>query len=62
MTKSQAIELFGSTSALWKALGITRQGLHQWPEELAQDQIDRVTGAAIRTGRMKVPEGESAQG
>lgn len=34
MTKTEALEIFnGSASRLAKALNITRQAVHQWPEE-----------------------------
>ena len=34
--------------AVGDALGITRQAVYQWPEELPQDTSDRLLGAAIR--------------
>lgn len=48
MTKTDAIQLFGSQTALARALGLTDSAVSQWPEELTQERIDRVTGAAIR--------------
>lgn len=50
MDKSTAIQIFGSASELARALGITRQAVYQWREHLSQEQVDRVIGAAIRTG------------
>ena len=50
MTKTDAIQLFGSQTALARALGLTDSAVSQWPEELTQERIDRVTGAAIRLG------------
>ena len=50
-TKKEAVELFGSThSDLAKVLGITREAVTMWPEQLNQAQIDRVVGAAVRHG------------
>lgn len=50
MTKTDAIQLFGSQTALARALGLTDSAVSQWPDELTQERIDRVTGAAIRLG------------
>lgn len=50
MTKTDAIQLFGTQTALARALGLTDSAVSQWPEELTQERIDRVTGAAIRLG------------
>jgi len=51
MTKSQAIELFGSVKALADALGIQPQAIYQWPEALDQKRADWVKGAALRLGK-----------
>ncbi|PRF91646.1 hypothetical protein [Burkholderia multivorans] len=60
LTKQQAIEIFGSSGAeLGRALGLSRGRISQWPEQLDQDQTDRVIGAAIRLGK-QIPEGFSA--
>ena len=48
MTKTQAIELFGGVSRLAKALGIRRQSVYQWDENLKQRQIDEIRGAYLR--------------
>lgn len=51
MLKTEAIALFGTSAAdLARALGVTRSAVSQWPEVLAQDQADRVIGAAVRLG------------
>ena len=34
MLKSQAIKFFGNASRLGAKLGVTRQAVYQWPEEL----------------------------
>lgn len=48
-TKQEAIQIFGgSMRAVGDALGISRQAVYQWPEELPQDTSDRLVGAAIR--------------
>lgn len=48
-TKQEAIQIFGgSMRAVGDALGITRQAVYQWPEELPQDTSDRLLGAAMR--------------
>lgn len=49
-TKSQAIELFRTATALAKALGITKSAVGQWPEELTNRQINEITGAALNMG------------
>lgn len=50
MTKSQAIQHFGSISALAKALGVTYEAVRQWEvvPELRQYQIERITGGKLR--------------
>lgn len=48
-TKQEAIRIFGGTmKAVGDALGISRQAVYQWPEDLPQDTSDRLVGAAIR--------------
>lgn len=55
MTKSDAIELFGSVANLAEALDIKRQAIYQWPEILRQRTADEIIGAAIRLGK-EVPD------
>ena len=51
MRKEIAIAMFGRTqSDAARALGISRQAVSQWPEELRPEQVDRVVGAAVRLG------------
>lgn len=50
MRKEDAIRMFGDVASLAAALGITRQAIYQWPDDLAQDQADRINGAALRVG------------
>jgi hypothetical protein len=55
MTKSEAIELFGGKSSyLARSMGITRQAVYLWPEELKTWQQDRIVGAAVREGKLLV--------
>lgn len=58
MTKNEAIKLFGenaTSSDLARALGITPQAVHVWPQILTQRQEDEVRGAALRLGTVKCP-------
>ena len=45
MTKQQAIDLFGSAYKLAQALGISRQAVAQWPQELSRQREMAVKGA-----------------
>jgi len=55
-TKSEAIEIFGSSAALSRALGITKSAVGQWPEELNQRQVNEVVGAAVRKNLINTNE------
>ena len=49
MHKSEAIRLFGTKQQhLADALGVTRQLISAWPDELRPEQVDRVLGAFLR--------------
>ena len=62
MTKKQAIDILGGThQKVADALGITRSAVTQWPEELRQDQVDRVIGAAYRLRLLPTEDQEAAQ-
>lgn len=50
MTKKQAIALFGTPKDIALALGVSRQRIYMWPDRLAQHDVDRVVGAALRLG------------
>jgi hypothetical protein len=52
-TRTEAIRLFGSVAEMARALHVTHQAIYAWPEKLTQRHIDRVLGAAMRTGRVK---------
>jgi hypothetical protein len=57
-TKQEAIQIFGgSMRAVGDALGISRQAVYQWPEELPQDTSDRLLGAAIRLNLLPPNQG-----
>lgn len=50
MTKTQAIQHFGSVSALAKALSVTYEAVRQWDgvPEFRQYQIERITQGALK--------------
>lgn len=54
MNKSQAIEHFGSVTALAKALGVTYEAVRQWGEvpELRQYQLEHLTGGALKADQL----------
>ncbi|MEX6662463.1 Cro/CI family transcriptional regulator [Pseudomonas sp. W2-17] len=50
MTKDQAINYFGSTTALAHALSISYQAVHSWPDSiplLRQLQLEKMTSSAL---------------
>lgn len=52
MRKADVINFFDdSRSVLAEAVGITPQGVSDWPDELPPRIQDRVIAAAVRTGR-----------
>ena len=52
-TKTQAKALFGDQAGIARALGISPQAVHRYPEQLTQRQGDAITGAAVRLGMIK---------
>ena len=54
MTRQQAVNEFGSVKELAAALKITPQAIYQWPEKLDQAQVDRIRGALLRLGKLRV--------
>lgn len=50
MKKEALKQLWGTYEKAAKALGLTKGALPQWENELKPYQIDRVAGAALRTG------------
>lgn len=52
MTKTDAIEIFGSVEELRLALGLhSRQAIYMWPDELDIERTQRVIGAAVQAGK-----------
>lgn len=54
MKKIEAIKLFGSGAALGRALGLSRGRIAQWNDVLTKEQTDRVVGAAVRKGLIRI--------
>ena len=54
MKKSVAIQLFGSSTKLATALGISKQAVSGWPDVLTSRQTNEVLGAAIRLGVFQI--------
>lgn len=52
MNKQDAVKLFGSVKIMAEVLDLTPNAIYMWPDQLQQCHIDRVVGAAIRTGRL----------
>lgn len=58
LTKQQAIAIFGTGTALARALGLTKGAIPQWPDELDTQRTAAVIGAAVQHGFAdRVPEG-----
>lgn len=56
MKKDEAIDqLGGSTAAAAKAIGISYQAVHKWPEVLSARIVDRVQAALYRQQIEKSP-------
>lgn len=53
MKKSDAIKLFKRAYKLAEAVGVTPGAVSQWPEELPQQKVDMIVGAAVRLGKIK---------
>jgi hypothetical protein len=62
MTKHDAIRLFGGTrhQDLADALGVTRQLISSWPQELTREQEDRVIGAWMRRNGFRFKRDQAA--
>lgn len=59
MRTRQAIKHFGSAAALAKALGITRQSVHEWGSEVPEGrayQLEVMTDGALTAPRPKQPQ------
>ena len=56
MTKKQAVDHFGSVSALARALGVTYEAVRQWGNdipELRQYQLEHLTSGALKAAPKK---------
>ena len=54
MKKSDALEHFGNASKLAKALGISPQAVHLWPDEIPTPrdyQIEVLTNGMLKAGK-----------
>jgi transcriptional repressor of cell division inhibition gene dicB len=54
MTKTDAIKFFGSSSNLAKALGVTKQAVSRWPDDIPdgrQFQIEVITDGKLKADR-----------
>ncbi len=64
MLKSQAIEFFGGAPALARALGLTRQAIHAWPDvvpDLYQYKLHHLSGGKLPLGdELKNDQGAAA--
>lgn len=62
MTKTEAVQMFGTAKALAEAVGLSRGRISQWPEKLDQRQEDLVVGAAYRLGILPRPDNSARPG
>lgn len=54
MKKREAVKLFGRTQTELAAhLGVTKQCVSNWPDELPEPLSDRIVGAAFRKGVLR---------
>jgi len=62
MTKSKAIEMFGSVKLLADALGVGIHAIYMWPKEgdLGQRTNDQIMGAALRLDMLKLKAKDAA--
>ena len=51
LTKQDAVAIFGTQSALAKALGLTKSAISQWPDNLGRLRAAAVIGAAVQAGK-----------
>lgn len=52
MKKSTAIRVFGSASRLADAIGVSKQAISLWPDELTTRQTNEVVGAMLHAGKL----------
>lgn len=53
-TKAEAAKVFGGINAMARAVGISKQAVHAWPEELTPRQRRELIGTAIETNVIQV--------
>jgi len=52
MKKQHAFDVFGGPVELARIMGLRRQSVYAWPDELPQRTIDRLIGIAFRRGQI----------
>jgi hypothetical protein len=52
MLKSDVVRIFGSISAIARAIDITPEAVVQWPDILPKRLQDRVIAAAVRENKL----------
>lgn len=50
MTKAEAIEIFGRQADMARALRVSRQLISAWPDDLDDNKVHWIAGAAIKSG------------
>ena len=53
MKKKHAFDVFGGPVELARMLGLRRQSVYAWPEDLPQKTEDRLIGLALRKGLLR---------
>ena len=61
MNKEEAARMYGSNSALSRALGVNRAAVSQWPRTLSTRIQLMVIGAAVRDGQLPTLPGETTR-
>lgn len=54
MNKKEAALFFGNQTALARGVGLGKSSITEWPSELKWSQSDRVIGAAVRLGKLRL--------
>jgi hypothetical protein len=52
MKKQHVLDVFGGTSNTATVMGLTRQAVSAWPEDLPPRTVDQLIGVAFRAGKM----------
>ena len=53
MNKRHAFHIFGGPAELARLLGLRRQAVYAWPDELPQKTVDRLIGLAWRLDKIR---------